>query len=394
MDGKTTALLIEDNPGDAILIREMLLELPASPFTVQWADTLAKGLARARAGQIDIVLLDLGLPDSQGLDTFLRLHQAAPHAPIIVLSGREDDDLAVSAVRAGAEDYLVKGTVSADSLGRSIRYTIERYARQRRSAATPSGNGRKKGRVVGFIGAKGGVGTTTVALNAAAAIAEQKRNVILAELRGSCGTLSHHFFQRQIPASNLSRLSNRAEVAFTEAELHACLTRHSTGFGVLFGPQKAGEAKPIAGETARRIVGMLSASAEFVALDLPSEPSESNRNAVSLCDFVGLVLEREPSCVAAGKIVLDHLRGWNTEALIGAIIVHRTPLAIPLDLEQIARELGVGIAGLIPPAADACVLAQKAGTPVVTLYADALVGDSFLKLGRALAEDPIVVRKG
>ena len=108
MESRTTVLLVEDNPGDAILVREMLLELPSSPFAVQWADCLAKGLARLKASQVDVVILDLNLPDSAGLQTFLKLHEAAPAVPVIVLSGREDDDLALEAVRSGAEDYLIQ----------------------------------------------------------------------------------------------------------------------------------------------------------------------------------------------------------------------------------------------------------------------------------------------
>src|SRR5581483_10206435 len=110
-------LLIEDNPADVGLIREALdeaelsLTLDAPQVTLEHVARLADGLARLRDSDVDIVLLDLSLPDSQGLETFVRVEEAAPGTPTIVLSGLADEALAVRAVRQGAQDYLVKGQV-------------------------------------------------------------------------------------------------------------------------------------------------------------------------------------------------------------------------------------------------------------------------------------------
>lgn len=125
-DADFKILLVEDNPGDARLIREMLLELPRIRFEVELADRLATGLARIRAGNIHAVLLDLGLPDSRGVDTFVAAHAVASHIPIIVLTGLGDEALAIRTVQEGAQDYLVKGQADASVLERSIRYAVER----------------------------------------------------------------------------------------------------------------------------------------------------------------------------------------------------------------------------------------------------------------------------
>jgi two-component system, cell cycle sensor histidine kinase and response regulator CckA len=119
-------LLVEDNPGDARLIREMLVELPGTQFDVEFADRLTTGLAHMRAGNIHAILLDLGLPDSRGHDTFVAVHAAASHIPIIVLTGLGDEALAIRTVQEGAQDYLVKGQADASVLERSIRYAVER----------------------------------------------------------------------------------------------------------------------------------------------------------------------------------------------------------------------------------------------------------------------------
>src|SRR5688572_6025638 len=102
-------LLIEDNAGDARLIREMIAEDPDAPFRLICTDRLAHGLDHLSAGETDLVLLDLSLPDSFGLETFTKVYAHCPTVPIIVLTGNNDQTLPLSAVKAGAQDYLVKG---------------------------------------------------------------------------------------------------------------------------------------------------------------------------------------------------------------------------------------------------------------------------------------------
>ena len=121
-----TVLLVEDNPGDARLLREILAEAGAHRFELTHHTTLAEGLAELSEGGINVVLLDLSLPDSNGLDTFVRVHSEAPGIPIVVLTGLADENLAAAALREGAQDYLVKGRVDPDLLVRSMRYAIER----------------------------------------------------------------------------------------------------------------------------------------------------------------------------------------------------------------------------------------------------------------------------
>ncbi len=124
-------LLVEDNPGDARLIRRMLADASAAgpesqPFDVTCVDTLAGGVRSVHAGKSDVVLLDLSLPDSQGLNTLTRMQAAAPAVPVVVLTGLADESAALAAVQNGAQDYLVKGHVDPSALSNSIRYARER----------------------------------------------------------------------------------------------------------------------------------------------------------------------------------------------------------------------------------------------------------------------------
>lgn len=126
-DEELRVLIVEDNAGDARLIREALREAPAGMrFLVEQAPRLADALALLTDAPFHAALLDLGLPDAAGLEGVLRLRAAAPELPIIVLTGRDDDDLAQRALLRGAQDYLVKGAVEDAVLQRAVRYAIER----------------------------------------------------------------------------------------------------------------------------------------------------------------------------------------------------------------------------------------------------------------------------
>ena len=121
-----TVLLVEDSRTDARLITKMLTAAPGKSPVVEWAGTLSEGLERISAGGIGIVLLDLNLPDSRGLDTVRSAYTHAPDLPIVVLTSSDDETMAAQAVGEGAQDYLVKGQVDSNWLSRAMRYAIER----------------------------------------------------------------------------------------------------------------------------------------------------------------------------------------------------------------------------------------------------------------------------
>jgi signal transduction histidine kinase len=123
-------LLVEDNAGDARLLREMFNKEKAGSFELSHLTHMADAEARLAQGGIDIVLLDMGLPDGHGLDTLLRARTAAPDGVFIVMTGLEDEELAAQAMKAGAQDYLIKGQIENRALPRALRHAIERQRMQ------------------------------------------------------------------------------------------------------------------------------------------------------------------------------------------------------------------------------------------------------------------------
>lgn len=131
-DRRVRILLIEDNPGDVRLIELLLQEAGAHNFCLESADCLSTGLERLGEDGFDVLLLDLGLPDSHGLDTLVTVAAHVSKVPVVVLTGNDDAAMGIDAVRRGDQDYLIKGQVDSTSLVRSMRYAMERKQKEER----------------------------------------------------------------------------------------------------------------------------------------------------------------------------------------------------------------------------------------------------------------------
>jgi len=127
---RSRILLVEDDPDDVWILRNLLGDRWDGPFELVHVELLADALRCLGASKIDVILLDLSLPDSQGVETFLHIHAHAPQTPIVILTGLDDRAAALRCVQAGAEDYLVKGQVDDELLVRSLRYAMERTRRR------------------------------------------------------------------------------------------------------------------------------------------------------------------------------------------------------------------------------------------------------------------------
>ena len=125
-DKRISILLVEDNSGDRRLISEMLADAGNVTFDVKYADRLQAAIEYLSQNRVEVILLDLGLPDSQGLETLKKTYAQVPETPIVVLTGLNDEMIGTQAVNEGAQDYLIKGQVDTNLLRRTIRYAIER----------------------------------------------------------------------------------------------------------------------------------------------------------------------------------------------------------------------------------------------------------------------------
>src|SRR5579863_4452514 len=192
MDKNALALLIHEDPESGGSVREALQT--ENRFKVQCVERVPTALARIAGGGVDVVILDLSSstsPEIERLDNLLKLRSAAPQMPIIVVSDSEADGLVMRAIRAGTADYLAKDRCDTD-LRRLVHSALAARPAQPGANLQPAPGVRQNGTTTTVLGGKGGVGTTTVALNLASALA-QSNKVILAELQPMFGTLSQYF---------------------------------------------------------------------------------------------------------------------------------------------------------------------------------------------------------
>jgi CheY-like chemotaxis protein len=224
MDGHPTfVLLIQKDPFEAALIRQALMQPAEGALKLQCVESIPTALARVCGGGVDVIMLDLSLHEDRSRDSlggFLLVRQAAPRLPIIVLYDPRDEGLALRAMRAGAADYLPKEGPT-DEKSRAIRSAIELVRNQRGSGTFTGLGSRPAGGTISFIGAKGGVGATTVALNIASVLARRSR-VILAEMRPAFGTLLP-YLKPNGQIRNISQLVGAEATDIGPAELSACL---------------------------------------------------------------------------------------------------------------------------------------------------------------------------
>jgi DNA-binding response OmpR family regulator len=169
-DERVRVLLIEDNPGDVRLIHEMLAEADHPGFHLEQVDQLSVGLERLGSSGIDVILSDLGLPDSQGFDTFSTLRSHVPEVPIVMLTGLGDQELALQVMQAGAQDYLVKGEIDSHLLARALRYAIERQQAEKALRQALDEAQRRSAETSALLEASNAVLTHAVFQNAARAI--------------------------------------------------------------------------------------------------------------------------------------------------------------------------------------------------------------------------------
>src|ERR1700720_2444206 len=123
-------LLVEDNAGDVRLLREMFRGERPDSFELTHLLRMSEAEVHLAKGGVDIVLLEMGLPDGHGLDTVRRAHAAAPSVPLIILTGLDDEELAAAAMTQGAQDYMIKGQIESRALPRALRHAIERHRMQ------------------------------------------------------------------------------------------------------------------------------------------------------------------------------------------------------------------------------------------------------------------------
>jgi DNA-binding response OmpR family regulator len=377
---KGKLLIVDDEPN---LLRMLEFTLQVEGYSLILARNGQEAFQQVKTEQPDLVILDVSLPDMSGLEICRRLRSVAETQtlPVIMLSARGQVADKIAGLEAGADEYVTK-PVDTDELVARVAALLTR-TRRLRQAPPPAA-----GKVLGFIGAKGGTGTTTVALNVAAALARQGKTVTALELRSHFGT-----FSAQLGGPPLETLSDLLELepaAITAQALSSHLIPHSAGLRLLFGPQKVEQYKNIEYAQAEAIVKGLARLGEYTLIDLPAYPAEANQAALQLCNFITLVIEPDPGSLKAGKLMLDLMKWWQVNrGIVSAVVVNLKSLKV--NLAELKAQLGCEIMGVVPPAAETCLVAQARALPLVLYQPESVVAIQLNEIASRLSADKIMV---
>lgn len=370
-------LLIQKESADSGAVRQALAGDAAGAWKLQCVDSLAQGLARLGGGGVDLIVLDLALcdqPASERLTGFLHLRQAAPLAPIVVLYDVSDEGLALRAMRAGAADLLLMAA-SGSGIAPLLRSAAERVRQPLDASRAPAAAPSRTGTALAFMGAKGGAGATTVALNVAAALAKRHK-VILVEMQPAFGSLQPYLKPRGL-MRNISHLL--AETADAGACLWPCKT--IPGLSVLFAPQLSAECGDLPPDRVKKTIHSLAGLADYVVCDLPCSLSAANRAAVESSSRLILVTERDPVSIQSAKLMTQAIEAWEgAPQPIETMVVNRAQLSCPMPLREVEAQLGFPPLAVMPPAPDLCLAAQHAHLPVIAFQPESLVADSLVAL--------------
>ena len=370
----TPRILIVDDDLESLKLIGLMLQRRG--YQIAAASSGTQALSKAESDQPSLIILDVMMPDMDGYEVTRRLRANAKTSsiPIIMFTAKTLVGDKVAGFQAGADDYLTKPIHPAELASRVEAVLLRRSRAQAEAGAAP------RARVVGFMGVKGGVGTTTLAVNTSVAIAQSTteqspRRVILADLHTGGGDVALQLGMTR--ASGLSPIVSHKAGEITARMVENALVGHVSGLRLLLAPiEQRSAPMAIASEQAEGVVRQLATLADVIALDLGSRlvlALEPQRIAVSLMQ--ALLAELEKAGVGPDKVV--------------TVIVNHSASAASLSKGTIEGLLGRDVVIVIPPAPEVAFQASDQGTPIIMVQPGNIVSDQYRELARHIMLGPI-----
>jgi pilus assembly protein CpaE len=371
-------VLIIDDDIDTLKLVGLMLERQGYEIVVASNGTI--GLNKAAEEKPELILLDVMMPDLDGYEVTKRLRSnpGLAHIPIIMFTAKTMVDDKVAGFEAGVDDYLTKPTHPAE-LTAHVKAVLTRTAQAR---TTPE----EQAQIVGFLGSRSGIGTSTLALNSAIVLQDQGYEVILAEINPGHGSVGLELdIQSPTGISNLlSRSLKDIHLRSVEAEV----VSHNTGIRLLlssFHPKETELEQAVPQMEA--IVNNLASLCTLLILDLGAGLKPYVKPILEICDRIILVVEPVYPSDAMGRAVLQDLEtsGINRRKLNLALI-NRVPTSLQIPWRKVEEELNIELAGIVSPAPEQAHQASQAGNPVAISYAESLIGDQIRQLAENISQ--------
>jgi CheY-like chemotaxis protein/MinD-like ATPase involved in chromosome partitioning or flagellar assembly len=376
-----TVLIVDDDDNNRSVLCDAL---GGEPYRLLEAIDGQQALDIADKELPDLILLDVLMPGMDGLATLrtLKGQERTRHIPVIMVTALNMDSQISLCLDGGAIDHIVK-----PFSGLVVRARVRAALRNRVAAAEKQGANR--GKVLGFIGVKGGVGTTTTALNVALALVASERSVAVVEMRPYMGSVAQ---QLGVTASlNLDPLLACQNLGDINARtVGKCLTHHPTGLQLLLAPPSFNDQQEIAAQQAEEMLKVLSGLAEDVIVDFPCQPTPAVRAGLRCCNFVVLAVELDAMCLASAQAVLKGLGSWGVGGnSVGTVLVYHRAGGSSMTVGYARTHLNCRIIGVIPPEPELSLAALKAGQPLVLYHPKSNAAVALTELATRLTADQV-----
>jgi pilus assembly protein CpaE len=365
-------ILVVDDDIDTLKLVGLMLERQGYEIAVASNGNL--GLSKATTEKPDLILLDVMMPDIDGYEVTRRLRSdpALAHIPIIMFTAKSMVDDKVAGFEAGVDDYLTKPTHPAE-LTAHVKAVLARSAQTR---ATPS----EKALTIAIVGAKGGVGASTIALNMGVSLQAEGQDVILAEINPGRGSLG-----LDIGISNPGGLSHLLSRSLKDIHLRSVegeLVSHRSGLRLLLASHSSKETVlEQALPQMEAVISNLAVMCTTLLLELGSGPRPYQKPILQNCDRLLLVVEPiHPAHVIARALIDDLVTSGISRAKMAMALITRERTSLQIPWRQVEAEMGIALAGIISPAPEQAHQAAHSGTPLVLLHPDSLAAEQIHKL--------------
>jgi CheY-like chemotaxis protein/MinD-like ATPase involved in chromosome partitioning or flagellar assembly len=354
-------ILIVDDDIDSLKLIGLMLQRQG--YDISAASAGGQAIAKALAEKPDLIILDVMMPDMDGYEVCRRLRADVntQNIPIIMFTAKTLVDDKVTGFEAGADDYLTKPTHPAELASR-VKAVLARSLAQRRVASDT-------GMVIGFLGAKGGVGTTTLAMNVAASIG-QKEPTILVDFRPGQGSLG------------LANLLGRAPNDLTARTIESELVVHSSGIKLLLSSARPKESQAnINPEVFATILKNLRLLARNVVVDLGAGITWQSARLIKDVDQIALVVEPYRVTLNMGRELIKEMETMGVGGgRTNVILLNRAQSTLQVPWQEAEQILNHEMLAIISPAPELAFQAAEAGFPIVLFQPTSIVATQMNKL--------------
>lgn len=374
-------ILIVDDDIDSLKLIGLMLQRHG--YEVLAANAGKQALQKAESERPNLIILDVMMPDMNGLEVCRRLRSNAKTAgiPIIMFTAKTLIDDKVKGFEAGADDYLTKPTHPAELASR-VKAILARNVTKSPQTTTPAA-ARPAGLTIGLIGAKGGVGVTTLAINLAAAYVQASDNPILADLRLGQGTVGLNLGLGR--SQGMARILTRPVNEITAETINNEVVTHQSGLRALVSSVRHREAViDYTVDHARKMITVLREVGRPAIVDLGAGLNRITHELYSEFDRIALVLEPNMVAVQQTQELLRLMEGEGHGQNISIVVINRTQSSLQTSWHEIESTLGREVRAIVSAAPELAYQGLENHMPMVMLQPSAVVSGQFVKLAEEL----------